>query len=181
MSKGGGPTAVNGNGYMLYEGDFRRDYAACLIETSNLPYIRLEKDKWLNVMSFRLVFEDLPLHENYITTSNNKFIPNVYYNAGRSAYALKAFEEAKKKLPQILSCLPVENIKYLAPHANEGHILGGIRMGSSIKNSVVDKYLRHHQYRNVIVPGAGSYTTYGPSNPTLTLCALSMFSADNLF
>ncbi len=181
MSNAGGSTWVNANGYMLYDGAFRKDYAGCLIETDNAPYIRLEEGKWLNRMSFRLLFEDLPQNENYITTSANKLVPQAFFNAGRAPYALKAFEEAKKKLPGILDCLPVEQIQYLYPHQNEGHIIGGSRMGTSIKNSVVDKYLVHHQYRNVLVLGAGSFTTYSPANPTLTLCALSMLAADHLF
>jgi choline dehydrogenase-like flavoprotein len=181
MSNAGGSTWVNANGYMLYEGDFRKDYAGCLIETNNATYIRPEEGKWLDIMSFRLLFEDLPQKGNYITTSNNKFIPEAVFNAGRSKYALKAFEEAKKKLPGILSCLPVEQIRYLYPHQNEGHIIGGARMGTSEENSVVDKYMVHHQYRNVLVLGASSYTTYSPSNPTLTLCALSLHTADKLF
>jgi len=181
MSNAGGSTWVNANGYMLYDGDFRKEYAGCLIETNNAPYIRLEEGKWLNRMSFRLLFEDLPQHDNYITTSSNKFIPHAYYNAGRSQYALTAFEEAKKKLPGILSCLPVEQIKYLPPHPNEGHIIGGAKMGNSIKDSVVDKFLVHHQYRNVAVLGASSYPTYSPTNPTLTLSALALHAADKLF
>lgn len=181
MNNKGGSTWVNGNGYMLYDGNHRKDYAACLIETNNAPYIRLEQDKWYNIMSFRLVFEDLPQHDNYITNSKNKLVPEVFYKAGRSQYALKAFEETKKKLPHILDCLPVEKIKYLDPFANEGHIIGGTRMGTSEKNSVIDKHLVHHRFRNVIVLGAGAYTTYSPSNPTLTLAALSLFSADKNF
>ena len=181
MNNTGGSTWVNANGYMLYEGDFRKEYASCLIETNNAPYIRLEKNKWLDIMSFRLIFEDLPQANNYITNAKNKLIPEVFYTAGRSQYALKAFEEAKKKMPALLDCLPVEEIKYMNPWPNEGHILGGTRMGTSKENSVVDKHLIHHDYRNVYVLGAGSYPTYSASNPTLTLAALSLFTADQTF
>ncbi|MFT3903266.1 MAG: GMC family oxidoreductase [Niabella sp.] len=181
MNNKGGSTWVNANGYMLYDGDFRREYASCLMETNNAPYIRLERGKWLNIMSFRMVFEDLPQMDNYIKNTGNKLKPEVYYKAGRSSYALKAYEEAKKKLPDILSCLPVEKIEYLHAFPNEGHIIGGTRMGTNEKNSVVDKYMIHHRYRNLYVLGAGSYTTYSAANPTLTLAALSLFSADNTF
>lgn len=181
MRNTGGTTWVNANGYMLYDGEHRKQYAGCLIETNNAPYIRLEENKWYNIMSFRLIFEDLPQSDNYITTTDDKLIPQIYYNAGRSQYALKAFEEAKKKIPKMLDCLPVEAIKYLDPFPNEGHILGGTRMGTSPQNSVVDKHLIHHQYKNVMVLGAGSFTTYTPSNPTLTLSALSLYAADKVF
>ncbi|MBB6269872.1 choline dehydrogenase-like flavoprotein [Pedobacter cryoconitis] len=181
MNNKGGSTWVNANGYMLYDGDHRKDYAACLIEVNNAPYnIRLERGKWLNMASFRMIFEDLPLLTNYISTSANKLVPEIHFK-GRSDYAIKGVENMKKVLPGILSCLPVEKLKYLDPFPNEGHIIGGTRMGQSAADSVVDKNMIHHQYRNVFVLGSGSFTTFSASNPTLTLAALSLYSADHSF
>jgi choline dehydrogenase-like flavoprotein len=181
MTNAGGSNWVNANGYMLYDGAHRKDFAACLIEANNAPYdIRLERGKYLNMASFRMVFEDLPLESNYITTSSNKFIPEVHFQ-DRSDYTLKAVDNMKKKLPGILSCLPVEKLKYLEPASHEGHIIGGTRMSLDKEHGVVDKHLVHHQYRNLFVLGAGAFTTFGPSNPTLTLSALSLFSADKMF
>lgn len=177
MSNSGGSTWVNANGYMLYDGDHRKDVAACLIEVNNAPYIRLEMDKWLNMASFRMIFEDLPLEENFIRSTADKLVPEVAFTK-RSDYTLKSVEHMKEKLPGILSCLPVEKIEYLEPFPNEGHIIGGTRMGTSASNSVVDKELIHHQYRNVFVLGSGSFTTFSASNPTLTLSALSLRTAD---
>ncbi|SDJ56834.1 Choline dehydrogenase [Pedobacter sp. ok626] len=181
MKNTGGSTWVNANGYMLYDGEHRKDYAACLIETNNAPYyIRLERGKWLNMASFRMLFEDLPLDENFIKPSANKLIPRVSFTK-RSDYTMKGIENMKKKLPGILSCLPVEQLKYLDPFPNEGHIIGGTRMGRSASDSVVDKNMIHHQYRNLFILGAGSFTTFSASNPTLTLSALSLYSADHSF
>jgi choline dehydrogenase-like flavoprotein len=181
MNNTGGSTWVNANGYMLYDGNHRKDFAACLIETNNAPYyIRLERGKWLNMASFRMIFEDLPLETNYVTTTSNKLIPEVNF-MGRSDYTLKAVENMKKVMPDLLACLPVEKLKYLDPFPNEGHIIGGTRMGNSASDSVVDKNMIHHQYRNLFVLGAGSFTTQSASNPTLTLAALSLFSANNSF
>lgn len=181
LSNKGGSTWVNANGYMLYDGEHRKDFAACLMEVSNAPYyIRLERGKWLNIASFRLLFEDLPQNENYITNTSNKLVPEVNFK-GRSEYVYKAIENMKQKLPGILSCLPVEKLKYLDPFPNEGHIIGGTRMSNDPALGVVDKYMVHHQYRNLFVLGAGAFTTYSASNPTLTLSALSLFSADQSF
>lgn len=181
MQNTGGSNWVNANGYMLYDGEHRRDFAACLIEANNAPYdIRLERGKYLNLASFRLVFEDLPLDTNYVTTTENRFMPAVHFDK-RSDYTLKAIDNMKEKLPGILSCLPVEKLVYLEPATHEGHIIGGTRMGADKTKSVVDKYMVHHQYRNLFVLGAGAFTTYGPSNPTLTLSALSLFAADKMF
>lgn len=181
MTNAGGSNWVNANGYMLYDGDHRKDFAACLIEANNAPYdIRLERGKHLNVASFRMVFEDLPLMSNYITTSSDRFKPEIHFQ-DRSEYTLKGVANMKKKLPEILSCLPVEQLKYLEPASHEGHIIGGARMSADKAGGVVDKHLIHHQYRNLFVLGASSFTTFGPSNPTLTVSALALFAADKSF
>jgi choline dehydrogenase-like flavoprotein len=57
----------------------------------------------------------------------------------------------------------------------------GHRMGNNIQDGVVDKHLIHHKYRNLFVLGSGSFTTYTPTNPTLTLSALSLYAADKSF
>jgi len=181
MQNVGGSSWVNANGYMLYDGEHRKDFAACLIEVNNAPYfIRVERGKQLNVASFRMVFEDLPIASNYVATTVNKLIPEVHFNE-RSSYALRGIDNMKNKLPEILSCLPVEKIIYQDTEPNEGHIIGGTRMSNDKNDGVVDKHLIHHQYRNLFVLGAGAFTTYGPSNPTLTLSALSLFAADKVF
>ena len=51
-------------------------------------------------------------------------------------------------------------------------------MGSHKSNSVVDEFQRSWDYQNLFVIGAGSMPTAGTSNPTLTLAALSLRSAD---
>ena len=181
MSNVGGSTWVNANGYMLYDGNHRKDFASCLMEVSNAPYyIRLERGKYLNIASIRLLFEDIPLDENYVSNTKNKFVPDVHHTL-RSPYTLRAVENMKKKLPEILSCLPVEKLKFLSPFPNEGHIIGGTRMSSDPALGVVDKHMIHHKYRNLFVLGAGAFTTYSASNPTLTLSAMSLFAADKTF
>lgn len=176
----GASTKVNANGYMLYDGEHRKEYAACLIEADNAPYIRYEKGKWRNQAKFRMIFEDLPSDNNFVTTSSDISKPEVHFS-GISEYSKKGIENMKKKLPEILSCLPVEKITYTDLNPTESHILGSTRMSHSAASGVVDKNLVHHQYRNLFVLGSGSYTTYTPANPTLTLSALSLHAANNSF
>jgi choline dehydrogenase-like flavoprotein len=176
----GGSTWVNANGYMLYDGDHRKEYAACLMESSNHPFVRIEQGKWRDIVTFRMVFEDLPSKDNYVAPSPDRMKPKVHYQ-GPTAYALKGIENMKKKLPDILSCLPVEKIEYENLHNSEAHILGTTRMSSNPATGVVDRHLIHHQYRNLFVLGSGAFSTFTPANPTLTLSALSLFAADRSF
>ncbi|WP_187261822.1 GMC oxidoreductase [Pontibacter beigongshangensis] len=176
----GGSTWVNANGYMLYDGEHRKEYAACLMESNNAPYYRMERGKWRHIANFRMVFEGLPEAHNYVATTSDSMRPAVHYK-GPSEYTLRGVEKMKLKLPEILACLPVEKIVYGKPFDSEAHILGTTRMSANPTEGVVDKHLLHHQYRNLFVLGSGSFTTYTPSNPTLTLSALSLYAADNSF
>ena len=99
----------------------------------------------------------------------------------KSPTAYQAVENMKQKMPGILSCLPVEKLEYLPPFPNEGHIIGGTRMSKLPELGVVDQHMIHHKYRNLFVLGAGAFTTYSASNPTLTLSAMSLFAADKIF
>lgn len=176
----GGSTWVTANGYMLYDGDHRKDYAACLIESNNAPYIRIEKGKWRNVVTFRMVFEDLIDEKNWVAAGKDRLMPVVHFD-GISGYTKKAVDEMKKKLPNLLSCLPVEEIQFMEPSRTESHIIGTTRMSSDPALGVTDKRLIHHYYRNLFVLGSGSFTTVTPNNPTLTLSALSLYSVDQSF
>jgi choline dehydrogenase-like flavoprotein len=176
----GGSTWVNANGYMLYDGPHRKDYAACLMEANNAPYVRTESGKWRNLATFRMIFEDLPQEENYVRTGKDRLKPEVHFEKV-SDYTLKGVETMKNKLPAILSCLPVEKIKVMEPFKSEAHIMGTTRMSRNAAQGVVDRHLIHHAYRNLFVLGSGAFTTFSPNNPTLTLSALSLWAADQSF
>jgi choline dehydrogenase-like flavoprotein len=53
-------------------------------------------------------------------------------------------------------------------------------MGDDPATSVVDRQLVHHRVRNLLVLGGSVFPTISPSNPTLTICALSLRAADTL-
>ncbi|MBT1695719.1 GMC family oxidoreductase [Fulvivirgaceae bacterium PWU4] len=176
----GGSTWVSANGYMLYDGEHRKERAACLMEANNALYLRLESGKWRNLVTFRMIFEDLPQQENYVAMGKEPLKPEVHFKKA-SDYTMKAVAYMKEKLPEVLACLPVENIKYLEPYKTEAHILGTTSMSHDAATGVIDKHLIHHNYRNLFVLGSGSFTTFSPNNPTLTLSALSLHAADRSF
>ena len=61
-----------------------------------------------------------------------------------------------------------------------GHFAGTHRMGASAETSVVDADQRAWNHRNLFLVGAGSMPTMGTSNPTLTLAALTIRTAERL-
>ena len=60
------------------------------------------------------------------------------------------------------------------------HWAGTHVMGTSARNSVVDRHQRSWDHENLYVTGAGSMPTIGTSNMTLTLAALSFLSAGHI-
>jgi glucose dehydrogenase len=61
-----------------------------------------------------------------------------------------------------------------------GHIMGTCRMGDDPKQSVVDKFLRAHDHKNLYVVGSSTFPTGGTANPTLTIAALSLRTAKHM-
>jgi len=60
------------------------------------------------------------------------------------------------------------------------HELGGTRMGDDASNSVVDAYCRAHDVPNLFVADGGPFVSQADKNPTWTILALSMRTADRI-
>ena len=58
--------------------------------------------------------------------------------------------------------------------------MGTYRMGENPKTSVVNSFQRSHDHNNLFLVGSGTFPTGGTANPTLTLSALALRTADNI-
>ena len=65
-------------------------------------------------------------------------------------------------------------------YGGAGHIMGTYRMGEDPKTSVVDSFQRSHDHNNLYLVGSGTFPTGGTANPTLTLSALALRTADSI-
>jgi choline dehydrogenase-like flavoprotein len=65
-------------------------------------------------------------------------------------------------------------------YGGAGHIMGTYRMGENPKTSVVDSFQRSHDHNNLYLVGSGTFPTGGTANPTLTLSALALRTADKI-
>jgi choline dehydrogenase-like flavoprotein len=61
-----------------------------------------------------------------------------------------------------------------------GHIMGTCRMGDDPKQSVVDKFQRSHDQKNLYLVGSSTFPTGATANPTLTIAALSLRTAKHI-
>ena len=65
-------------------------------------------------------------------------------------------------------------------HYDTSHHIGGTVMGSSPKNSFVDKYLRVHSLKNLHLISSSVFPTSGSHNPTYTIAALSIYMVNKI-
>lgn len=61
-----------------------------------------------------------------------------------------------------------------------GHLVGTHRMGTERSNSVVDDMQRSWDHDNLYLVGCGSFPTVATANPTLTMAALALRTADHI-
>ncbi len=163
---------------MFYDGEHRKERAAALVETHNRPELRNLKDRWRDMAQFRLIYEDYRRPENRVTVKGDER-PIVTYE-GPSQLAQNGIKAAQKMAEQLVAKAPVEKLKGGSLQSTESHIMCSVPMGTDPETSVVDRALRHHNYSNVVVAGASAFPSAPPANPTLTLSALSLWSATQI-
>ena len=60
------------------------------------------------------------------------------------------------------------------------HLLGTCRMGNDPRTSVVDKYNRTHDVKNLFIVDGSSFVTSGRGQPTMTIQALAFRAGDHI-
>jgi choline dehydrogenase-like flavoprotein len=153
---------------------------------------------------FRLGFliEQSPDSSNRVTLSERHRDglglprPQITYNL--SDYTKKGLAAAKQASDAIFRKLNAESFTVTNPNDpssfewvidgkrtrlsffGAGHIVGTHRMGTSRNNSVVDRDQRCWSHQNLYLVGSGTFPTVATANPTLTIAALSLRTADNI-
>jgi glucose dehydrogenase len=65
-------------------------------------------------------------------------------------------------------------------YTGAGHIMGTYRMGFNENDSVVDSFQCSHDHDNLYLVGSGTFPTGATANPTLTIAALALRTADRI-
>jgi len=176
-----GSTSITGHGYWLYDGAHRSDRPAILVETWNVPRLRMERGKWRQILKLMCIIEDYPQRKNRVEIAQQDPTRPAIHFEGRSPAVAKGLAALRDELPHWLAPLPVEGIAYAGGFKKtDGHALGTARMGNDPAKSVVDRQLVHHDVRNLLVLGGSAFPTSSPANPTLTISALSLWAAEKL-
>jgi hypothetical protein len=115
-----GSTMLTGLGYMFYEGEHRRDHAACLVESWNIPFssrpgaLRMENGRWTERFIVRFVFDDLPRDDNTVTVyaADPRLAETRFH--GYSDYALRGAAQIPRMIDTLARALPIERIANMA-------------------------------------------------------------------
>jgi choline dehydrogenase-like flavoprotein len=175
-----GGTSFTGHGYMLYDGDHRRERAAALIETSNVPNVRLDFGKWQQRTIIKFIFEDLRLATNTVTRGPQPGKPTVTYR-GTSDYTARSVAWVRANYRKALEALPLDKGEPIIRETKtEAHVIGTTPMAEDIRSGPVDRWGRLFEAQNVVVLGSSVFPTAAPANPTLTLASHALFAADRV-
>ena len=175
-----GGTLTTGLNYSLYDGDFRRTDASALLYFENrwVHGLRRTYGRWRQVLPLTIAVEDLPQDDNRVLLDADGM--PVVHHARNSEYGERGVQRSFDQLARVLAPLPVERIVFRGLRPTESHVQGSLRMGRDPANSVVDADQVHDAVRNLVVVGSSVFPTGPCANPSLTVAAMSLRSAERV-
>ena len=162
------------------------------------------RNKLSNLISrqFRIAFpiEQNPDAKNRVTLSSAVDalgLPRPKINYDISEYTKRGFAAASRLKRLIFSKLGATDFTSVHPddpakftingtqelftYGGAGHVMGTYRMGTEKEpKSVVDDWQCSHDHKNLYLVGSGTFPTVGTANPTLTLSALALRTAEHI-
>jgi choline dehydrogenase-like flavoprotein len=143
-------------------------------------------DEYTRVMVVAGHTTSLPLESNNITldpTARDKFgLPGIRMTYKDHPDDLKIAKFLLDKSMEILHAAGARKAwpKPVTESTNTAHLLGTCRMGSDPRSSVVDKFHRTHDVRNLFICDGSSMVTSGRGQPTMTIQALAFRAAKHI-
>ncbi len=105
-------------------------------------------------------------------------LPEISYKI--DDYTLQGRIAFEKFSTQMLRALGCDDVKIVADLKGAGHLMGTCRMGTDPALSVTDGFGRTHDHPNLWLTGSALFPTVDAANPTLTIAALTLRTADRL-
>lgn len=125
-----------------------------------------------------MVGEVLPSEHNRVTLAEEKDqygLPRAKVTFSYGDNDMKLIRHAVESMSSILRAAG-GTIEYVVP--DTAHLMGGCRMGSNPEQSVANSYGQTHDIPNLFVCDASLFVTSGGGNPTNTVMALALRTAD---
>lgn len=181
------------------DGNFRRARSACMLSIENRVHLsaiveelldkgieppELDneiKDRALREIEIDAAFEQLPDPKNGITLDwsrrDRAGQPMMKHHWSFSEYENAGFAEGQKNFDRMAKELGAE-ISFTYGPIPLHHPMGMTLMGNDPRTSVLDAFGRTHDHANLFVVSSSAFPSGGTANPTLTIAALGMRTAD---
>lgn len=127
--------------------------------------------------------EQLPDANNRVRLSDRVDalgLPRPRITYAHDDYVQRGVAEARKLADTVFDGLGATQRVHVDTLFGAGHIMGTLRMGTDPASSVVDPLGRSHDHPNLWMVGSGLFPTGATANPTLTLAAMALRTADAL-
>ena len=142
------------------------------------------KDVFPHQAGISALIDDLPHPDNRVvlaeetTDSNGIAAAKVIYSLTENTKNQMDF--AWLKVQEALEAAGAKSV-YRFPLANGSHLMGSARMGIDPQTSVVDANNQAHDVPNLFIVDGSSFTTGAGVNPTSTIMALALRTADKIW
>ena len=137
-----------------------------------------------NQLRFSSLCEQLPDEESRVTVdpavTDPLGIPRPVLHYRVQPYTDAGLAAAEQALDHLFDALGVTYRHHFPGFYGAGHLMGTHRMGTDPADSVTDPDGRTHDHPNLWLAGCGLFPTTGTANPTATVAALSLRTADAL-
>jgi choline dehydrogenase-like flavoprotein len=134
-------------------------------------------------LTFTAYTEMLPNAQSYVDldpeTKDTYGIPLPRRHWVLSESDWKRYNDMKDWSQRILTASHAK-IHSVSKHPDTNHEIGGCRMGSDPRTSVVDASARAHDVRNLYIADASIFPNASEKNPTLTIMALALRTAETI-
>ena len=133
-------------------------------------------------MTLVALTEQLPDPDNRVTPDFDRpdaigiAKPRIFFRL--DPYTASALAAARKVHERLFLALGASEIGHLPYAEGAGHIIGTTRMGADSKTSVANANGRSHDHANLWLAGSSLFPTSATANPTLTIAALALRTAE---
>ena len=143
------------------------------------------KQRFGHSVGIAIMSEDLPEEHNMVTLdsemTDSDGIPAPKINYTVSENTAKMLEHGVARATEIMEAAGATKVFSSTLRRNAGwHLLGTARMGEDSETSVVDRWGRTHDVSNLFIIDGSIFTTSACVNPTPTIQALALRTADYL-
>ncbi len=140
-------------------------------------------ERFRHMLVLSIMGEDLPEEVNEVTLdpalSDSDGIPAPLVRYRLSDNSIRMLDHAVARATDVLQAAGTREVFVTSPNQATGwHLLGTCRMGDDPRKSVVDRWGRAHDVPNLFLVDGSIFVTSGAVNPTSTLQALALRTAD---